>query len=384
MVKKLDDQIVSRKTFAGLFCKKAAILSIVLLCGCLAPGTNYVGGNYETVTITPDLVTKLNTEVPAKKPHIGYPSLEKDEVEDELSRYVYRIGKGDVLLVKMLQPAGPTPQVSIALPNEQAGTAVDDAGNIVLPHVGKVNVEGKSIDEARAFLTQKMAEYFRAPQVDVTVLKFASQTISVTGEVKKAGAQYLAYEPWTVLKAISAAEGFLDTADLENVIVNHKDGTFSRLNLQDLYSYGKIAENIVLASGDNLHIPSGHRNKVFLMGEFVKPVTQKIKDGSLTLAEVINDNGGMNQITSNAQLYVIRRDIKTEAIQDNKPASFENAVIYHLDATSADSMVLADQFRLKPRDVVYVATAKVTQWNRVISQLVPSTLFNAVDSKRFD
>ena len=37
----------------------------------------------------------------------------------------------------------------------------------------------------------------------------------------------------------------------------------------------------------------------------------------------------------------------------------------------ADSLILAAQFPLKPRDVVFVATNDLARMNRVISQILP-------------
>ena len=46
--------------------------------------------------------------------------------------------------------------------------------------------------------------------------------------------------------------------------------------------------------------------------------------------------------------------------------------IYHLDAEFATGMLLAERFEMRAQDVVFVDTAGVSQWNRVISQLLPS------------
>jgi polysaccharide export outer membrane protein len=46
--------------------------------------------------------------------------------------------------------------------------------------------------------------------------------------------------------------------------------------------------------------------------------------------------------------------------------------IFHLDAQYATGMLLAERFEMQAQDVVFVDSAGVSQWNRVISQLLPS------------
>jgi len=90
----------------------------------------------------------------------------------------------------------------------------------------------------------------------------------------------------------------------------------------------------------------------------------------MSLAEAITEAGGFDQETSNpARVFVIRGKIsESEADARNLDQSGQ-AAIYSLNAESADAMLLADQFQLKPRDIVYVSTAAVVRWGRVLNQL---------------
>ena len=70
---------------------------------------------------------------------------------------------------------------------------------------------------------------------------------------------------------------------------------------------------------------------------------------------------GPDRTTANtAQIYVIRNNAQGD------PA------LFHLDANSPAALALADNFALKPRDVVYIDPVPLVNWNRVISLILPS------------
>ncbi|MBS0176672.1 MAG: hypothetical protein JSR64_21820, partial [Nitrospira sp.] len=74
----------------------------------------------------------------------------------------------------------------------------------------------------------------------------------------------------------------------------------------------------------------------------------------------LGESGGFDRTTANtSKVYVIR-------------ATGKKPEIFHLDASTADAMLLAERFPLRARDVVYVDTAAVTRWNRVLSQILPT------------
>jgi polysaccharide export outer membrane protein len=82
--------------------------------------------------------------------------------------------------------------------------------------------------------------------------------------------------------------------------------------------------------------------------------------GRLTLAEALNETGGLEASVANpSQIFVIRGD-------------YDAPNIYRLDAGSPDAILLATQFRLRPRDVVFVSTYRLAQWNRVMQQILPT------------
>jgi len=151
------------------------------------------------------------------------------------------------------------------------------------------------------------------------------------------------------------------------------------LDLFSLYERGNAALNVLLKSGDVLNIPDNQLNKVFVLGEVTNPSTLFVRNGKLTLAEAISDTQGFGSAANPGQVYVIRgsRDSQLPTLNDEQHAMalvdrFEQPAvlkIYHLDATSPGALLLADQFRLQARDVVYVSPTELSRFARVFNDV---------------
>ena len=309
---------------------------------------------FHVVPVTPDVVGRLAVETWQQSP------LLPDPLGDQVATYQYTVAPHDVIQVVVWDHPELTAPTGQFRSPEENGNVVKADGTVYYPHVGVVHVAGKTLEEVRKILTDKLARFITAPQLDVRVVGFRGRKVQVTGEVVAPTTIPITDLPLRVQDAIALARGFTPDADWSNVLLS-RDGKTYRLNLQALYENGVVSQNWLLKDGDVVNIGDRNRNKVFILGEVRAPHSQVMLKGRMTLAEALSDaTGGWDPSFANTgRIYVIRGDYRAPDI-------------YRLNAESPDALLLAAQFQLRPRDVVFVSTYELARFNRVMSQIMPT------------
>ena len=277
--------------------------------------------------------------------------------------YEYRVGPGDVLTITVWEHPELTIPAGSERTAEDAGNWVHDDGTIYYPYVGTLKVAGLRVTEIRDLIIKKLSRYIENPQVDVTVAAFRSQLVYVTGNVNNPGTYPVTNVPMRLVDAVSRAGGLDERADWRNVTLT-RGGRDYRLSLRAVYERGDPHFNVLLRGGDVVHVGRDDDNKVFVLGEVMEPAAMPMGRNGLTLAEALAKAGGIDELQANASgVFVMRRAVGGETGQID---------LYQLDAQQATALVLADDFELQSRDIVYVTAAPVARWNRVIQQLLPT------------
>ena len=272
----------------------------------------------------------------------------------------YKLGPGDIINVIVWDHPEITIPAGSYRSAEQSGTLVAEDGTIFFPFAGVVKVAGLTTREVRKLLAKRMASVIENVQLDVRIVSFRSKRVYVVGEVSKPGLQPIDDIRMTLVEAVNRAGGITEEADHGNVLLTRKGQTW-RVDLQALYEEGDVSQNVLLQPGDIINVPDRELNKVFVLGEVRNPGSFMMNKRRTTLAEALSDAGFVNQSTSDpAWVYVMRTDNGTSEL-------------FHLNARSPDALLLAERFPLLPRDVVYVDVAAVARWNRVVSNILPTS-----------
>ena len=315
---------------------------------------------YQLVPITPKLIAMDRaSEVPAALP----PELLNSKPEP------YVIGPGDSLYItvwehpELTSPAGAQQQPSAN------GRLVNPDGTLFYPYAGIIQAGGETLQQLRDEITRKLSRVIEKPQVDVNVIFYGSQHVTMSGAFAKTDPQPITVVPLTLGQAIGAAGINTMQANLSDLVLT-RDGHPYHLDMDALDRASESAGQILLRAGDQLYLGYNDRQQAYVVGEVTRPEAITFKTDNISLTQALGQAGGLSQITAKGKaVYVIR------GVQDLEKAP---ATIYQLDASSPSAFALASNFSVHPGDVVFVGAAGITRWSRFVTQLLPfSGLINS-------
>ncbi|MBX3317666.1 MAG: polysaccharide biosynthesis/export family protein [Phycisphaeraceae bacterium] len=123
----------------------------------------------------------------------------------------YRIGPGDALdlvIFDMIVPRQPDGYQRI----------VDSRGNIDLPQLGSISVNGMTADEVVRAIQERMRPFVGNPLATVNVANPRQMTFNVIGAVRNPAPYFMPSRDYRVLEALTAAGGFPETTPYVYVI----------------------------------------------------------------------------------------------------------------------------------------------------------------------
>ncbi len=311
-------------------------------------------GTVQLIRITPDLLKgDLTSDMgtAAKEELLSYkPSS-------------YRIGANDLLYItvwdhpELTTPSGSQQQM------DANGRLVRPDGTLFYPYIGNVNAAGMTIEELRSTIARRLTSYIDSPQVDVSILRFGSQRVILSGAFNTAGEIPVTTAPMTIVQAIGQAGVATEDADLTGLTLK-RDGREYLLDVDSLNRRDSWLHQVYLKDGDTLHLPYNDQKKIYVLGEIQQPQALTFKATSMNLMDAIGTAGGIRQETADGEAVYVIRGAENMAT--------EPAKVFQLNAKSPTAFALAKHFPLQPQDVVFVGPANITRWNRFISQLLPS------------
>ncbi len=157
-------------------------------------------------------------------------------------------------------PLGPEDVLEISVWRDEALTRqviVRPDGFISFPLIGDIVASGRTVDQLRAAIQDKIAEFVPDTPVSVVLMQIGSAKVYVVGKVNRPG-MYVMGHTMTVTQALALAGGLNAFADDDSIqILRAVDGKQQAL----VFDYGQVASgkdlesNIVLQPHDTIVVP---------------------------------------------------------------------------------------------------------------------------------
>jgi polysaccharide export outer membrane protein len=205
------------------------------------------------------------------------------------------IGPGDLLRINVLREAELDQHVRVL-----------DSGELILALVGNLSVQGLTPAQAAARIAEKYRDggFLLHPEVSVFVDEYATQTVTILGQVAHPGTVRLA-APRTLIDVISQAGGLTETADRHIVIERGgKDGERIRAFLSNRADDALNAD-ILVRPGDTVLVPKA--GIVYILGDVAHPGGYVMQnDSQLTVLQAIALAAGASKTASEKRVRLVR------------------------------------------------------------------------------
>ncbi|WP_082664461.1 polysaccharide biosynthesis/export family protein [Sphingomonas sp. HT-1] len=278
------------------------------------------------------------------------------------------VGPGDVLSIKLFEVGvsmfgamvanGEAPMPA-ARAQDFDTVLVDRNGTIKLPYVGTLMVAGRTPTEIGKMVEQGYARRSQAPQALVMLKRNLSNTVYVTGDVRKPGRIELTLRGERLSAAIAEAGGTASNA--QDILVR-----FSRRGrvIEERLDRIRVgaADDIRLQADDVIELIKEPQTYT-VFGAATKVTQVPFDQTELSLAEAIARAGGPNDALANPKAIFLFRYVRPIDGSEAKPT------IYRLDLMQPQSYFLAQKFMMRKGDVLYISNAKINRISKFVGIL---------------
>lgn len=283
----------------------------------------------------------------------------------------YQLSPGDILSIYLWaypEITPPTSSINNDISVQSNGYQINQQGNIQFPMIGQYHAAGKSLPQINQELRQKLSHYLKTPDVVVRILSYQGNKFSVQGNVLHSGEYSLSDQPMSLYSALGLAGGINPQQGNTASITLIRHAKSYNLNTIALEKAGYSLHQLLIQPNDTLYVNARENQKVYVMGEAGKNQALILRDQGMSLSDVLGESLGINPLSANnSRIFVVRSS-----------ADHPTTEIYHLDLSNIGDFGLANQFKVRHNDIVYVDSTGLTRWQRVVNQVLPfsNALYN--------
>lgn len=161
----------------------------------------------------------------------------------------YIVGPGDIFGVDIIL----TENITLEL-------MVTPTGDILIPSIGKINLNGLTLEKACSLSIEKINEVYPSAKVSIALINLRTFKIQIAGAVRKPGF----YEVTAISRlndVIELAGGFDQFAREFNIQIIRNNGQIEICDIFNFNLKGDLTDNPTFLEGDRIFVPFGEPDK---------------------------------------------------------------------------------------------------------------------------
>jgi polysaccharide export outer membrane protein len=241
---------------------------------------------------------------------------------------IVKLGAGDLLEVSVYN-----------VPELTSKVRVSNSGDVYLPLIDYVHVDGLTQEEAQTVIEKRLEEggFVRNPHVTIFVDEASSQGVTVIGEVAKPGI-YPDVVDHRLYEVISEAGGFTQNASRKIAILRKGEKAPLRIDLPRNLA-DDLNANVEIMPGDTITVPRAPI--IYVVGDVGRPSGLLVDNGQLTVLQALALAGGTNHTAKLGGARIIRKG-------PNGMSETKVEIKKMLEAKSPDVTLQADDILFVP------------------------------------
>ncbi len=250
---------------------------------------------------------------------------------------------------------------SLLVPSDGRNTTLTEMrvspdGSIFLPYVGEIRIGDLSPQAARGRLQSALSEVAPSAQVQLSLTEGRGNSVDLVGGVRQPGSFPMPDNDYTVLSLIAAGGGVETTLENPQIRLQRGDSIYGT-SVKRLYSEPNL--DTLLANGDQVIVEEDDR--YFLsVGAAGDEALHPFPKDTVSAMDSVSIIGGVENARGNPKGILILREYPSSALSSGERGPRLPQVVFTLDLTSADGLFAARNFRIMPKDLIYVTESRVT------------------------
>lgn len=211
----------------------------------------------------------------------------------------YRMGTGDVLRITVY-----------GQPDLTTEARIGEGGSITFPLIGEVKLVGSTPSQGEAEIVRRLKKggFILDPNVNLNIVQYRSQQISVLGRVNRPGKITLE-KISRVSDALALAGGIVvDGADTITLVRERNGKTEYRdIDVIALFKEGGDTLNEVISDGDIINVAK--QPVFYIYGEVQRPGSFRLEQ-NMSVVQALSMGGGLTLRGTQRGIKILRRDGK--------------------------------------------------------------------------